>query len=245
LSPSGRPIRQAVILSAGFGSRLRPLTDSVPKAMVLVAGKPLLEHHVEWFKSHGVREFFVNLHYRPDAIPEYFGDGGGWGVRMEYAREPEIRGTAGGVKSFEAALDPEFFVIYADVFSRLDYGRMAQAFRARPDALGMELIGNTDHPHDSDLVEVAEDLRFLKIHPKPHRSLPARYHSMRGVFIFRREILAEVPPGVYYEIDHQLLPLVLERGGKFYGHLSADYTRDVGTLERLREVEAYCRPPGE
>ena len=242
--PAGRPIRQAVILAAGFGSRLRPLTDSVPKAMVPLAGKPLLEHHVDRFRAHGVRELFVNLHYLPDVIPAHFGDGGNWGVRMEYAREAEIRGTAGGVKNFETALDPEFFVIYGDVYSRLDYTAMAGAFRRHPGAMGMELIGTTDHPHDSDLVEVGEDLRFLKIHPKPHRSLPERYHSMRGVFILRREILSAVPPGGYCEIDHQLLPGVLERGGEFYGHLSADYTRDLGTLERYREVEAYVATLG-
>jgi mannose-1-phosphate guanylyltransferase / phosphomannomutase len=241
MSAKAGEVRQAVILAAGFGTRLRPLTDSVPKAMVSVAGKPLLEHHVEWLRRHGVTEIFVNLHHLPGVIPAHFGDGSDRGVRMEYFVEPEIRGTAGGMKSFEAALREEFFVIYGDVFSRLDYRAMAGAFHRRPDAAGMELIGATDHPHDSDLVEVGEDLRFLKIHKKPHRSLPASYRSMKGVFLFRREILAEIPAESYYEIDHQLLPKLLEMGRPLYGHLSEEYTRDIGTLERLRDVEVHLK----
>ncbi len=237
--PSG--IRQAVILAAGFGSRLRPITDSLPKAMVPIGGKPLLEHHVERLRRFGVREFFVNLHHLPDVIRNHFGDGSRWGARITYAQEPEIRGTAGGLKSFESELDDAFFVLYGDVFSLLDYRRMAEAFLSRRDAVGMELVGATDHPLDSDLVELDEDQRFLRIHPKPHRTLPARSSAMRGVFVLGRRILSEIPAEGYFEIDHHLLPRILERGERFYGYLSDEYTKDVGTPERYREVDSYCR----
>ena len=234
------PIRQAVILAAGFGSRLRPLTDTIPKAMVPVAGRPLLEHHVERLRAHGIEEIFINLHYLPEVVRGHFGDGSRWGVRIEYALEPEIRGTAGGVKGFEARLGEVFFVVYGDVFSLLDYTRMAEAFLARDGAAGMELVGPTTHPHDSDLAEVDEEMRFLKIHPKPHATLPGRYQAMRGIFILTQQLLAEIPTGSYFEIDHQLLPRILEKGERFYGHLSEDYTRDLGTWERYREVEERC-----
>ena len=100
-----KSITQAIILSAGFGTRLRPLTDSMPKVMVPLAGKPLLEHHILQLKKHGVTEFFINLHYLPDVITKYFGDGSKLGVKIHYVLEaPEILGTAGGVKSFEKNL---------------------------------------------------------------------------------------------------------------------------------------------
>jgi NDP-sugar pyrophosphorylase family protein len=233
-----QPIRQAVILAAGLGTRLRPLTDRLPKAMVPVGGRPLLEHHVLRLRAYGIEEIFVNLHYLPEVIREHCGDGSRWGIRIEYRLEPEIRGTAGGVKGFESKLDESFFVIYGDIFSLLDYRRMARSFFERKGAAGMELVGPTSHPEDSDLAEVDEEMRFVRIHRKPHASLPARYQAMRGIFILSREVLAEIPEGIYYEIDHHLLPRLLEMGKPFYGHPSEDYTRDMGTWERYREVEA-------
>ena len=91
------PITQAVILSAGLGTRLRSVVKDAPKVMAPFEGKPLLEHHLLRFKKHGIADFFVNLHYLPDAITSYFGDGSKWGVKITYALEtPDILGTAGG-----------------------------------------------------------------------------------------------------------------------------------------------------
>ena len=101
-------IKQAVILCAGLGTRLRPLTDIVPKPMIPILGKPLLEWNIEQFKRHGVTEFFINLYYLPDVIRDYFGDGAKWDVKIVYFQEKEILGTAGGVKNFAGMLDEAF-----------------------------------------------------------------------------------------------------------------------------------------
>ncbi|HUZ92792.1 MAG TPA: nucleotidyltransferase family protein [Candidatus Paceibacterota bacterium] len=231
-------ITQAVILSAGLGTRLRPITDNIPKVMVPLAGKPLLERHILQFKKYGVNEFFVNLHYLPDAIKNHFGNGSKWGVRIHYAFEPEIRGTAGGVKQFEPLLGETFFVIYGDMYSELDYGKMAEAFVAKPaDTAGMMTISENDHPHDSDLVEVADDLRFFKVHAKPHKELPATRKALDAAYIFRKKILKYIPAGKYYEIDHMLLPEIIARGEKFYGYETGDFLYDIGTMERYETVE--------
>jgi mannose-1-phosphate guanylyltransferase / phosphomannomutase len=240
-------VKQAVILSAGFGTRLREITGGdVPKVMVPMLGKPLLEWHIEQFKKHGVEEFFINLHYLPEKIKDYFGDGSKWGVKINYFFEEEkILGTAGGVKDFDGMLHGDFFMIYGDILSLADYSRMSDIFYEKPaGAFGMELIGDTDHPHDSDLVEVDEKLRFLKIHPKPHTELPARYKSMRGIFILNEQILPHIPAATYYEVDHQLLPDILAKGERFYGYESDDYLKDIGTPERYHTVEAHLKKLG-
>jgi NDP-sugar pyrophosphorylase family protein len=103
-----KKITQAVILSAGIGTRLRPLTDNLPKVMAPIGGKPLLERHFEQFKKYGIKEFFINLHYLPEKITDYFGDGSKWGIKIVYKHEPEILGTAGGVKNFEGVLKNNF-----------------------------------------------------------------------------------------------------------------------------------------
>jgi mannose-1-phosphate guanylyltransferase len=235
-------IKQAVILSAGFGSRLRPMTDTMPKVMVPFLGKPLLEHHIEQYKKFGVSEFFINLHYLPEVIKSYFGDGSKFGVSITYAYEDPILGTAGGMKDFEGKLKGDFFLIYGDVFSQVDYQAMADAYYKTPaNRIGMELIGQTDHPYDSDLAEVDTNLKFLKVHRKPHKELPPSYVSMRGVYIFNEKVLAYIPAKTYYEIDHNLLPDAISKGEVFYGYQCSDFLKDVGTMERYKFVEDYLQ----
>ena len=189
-------------------------------------------------------DFFINLHYLYEPIKKYFGDGTKWDIRVHYSREPKILGTAGGVKQFESRLNDLFFVMYGDMFSLVNYSKMAAMFSSLPeDALGLMIVGRNDHPHDSDLVEVDNDLRFLKLHLKPHnrRDLPPTFRTLDAGYIFRKRILDYVPAEKYYEIDHQLLPDILARGEKFYGYETSDYLKDIGTMERYREVEKYAK----
>lgn len=236
-------ITQAVILSAGLGTRLRSVTgDAIPKVMLRIGGKPLLEHHIEQFKKFGVNEFFINLFYLPEKITEYFGDGSKWGVKITYVKEePEIRGTAGGMKNFEGMLRGDFFLIYGDMFSRLDYGEMADAFAARPGHVGMLLIGESSHPGDSDLVLVDEQLNFKKLYLKPHGEVSETKLTFLAAYVFNKRVMEFIPAGKYYEIDHQLIPDLLAKGEKFSGYISNDYILDIGTPERYKEVEEYLK----
>ena len=228
---------QALILCAGLGTRLKPLTDAVPKVMLPIGAKPLLEHHFEQFEKHGVKEFLINLHYLPDKITDYFGNGSKWGIRITYKYEPEILGTAGAMRNFENEIKGPFFLIYGDIFSLVNYEKLKNYFIDKKDALGVEIIGGTDHPLDSDLVETDNNLRFKKIYKKPHKELPKKFKSMKAVFVFKKEILQHIPERQYYEIDHQLLPEILAKGEKFYGYETNDYLKDIGTLERYRRVQ--------
>ena len=235
-------ISQAVILSAGLGTRLRSVTgEQLPKVMVLLAGKPLLEHHIEQFKKHGVREFFINLHYLPEKITSYFGDGLKWGVKIVYVHEPELRGTAGGVKNFAPPLNNHFFVVYGDMFSMVDYGRMQRHFfDNNVDAIGMMVVKDTER-HDVDLAEVDHKLKLLKIHPKPHGKSPEGYKSLEATYILSKKILGHIPAQKHYMIDHDLLPALLARGDSFYGYQTDDYFEDVGTPERYKKVQEFIK----
>lgn len=233
---------QAIILSAGFGTRLKPFTNKMPKVMVPIDGRPLLEHHIEQLKKYGVRDILINLHYLPEIIMDYFGDGSKFGVKILYKYEPEILGTAGGVKNFENKIKDSFLVIYGDVLNFIDYNKFEKYFHKKTDTIGVEIIGKTDHPHDSDLVEIDANLKFIKIHQKPHEKLPKNYKSMKAAFIFKKEILNYIPENKYYEIDHQLLPDILSRRLNFYGYKSGDYLNDIGTIERYQKAqEDYFR----
>jgi len=142
-------IRQAGILCAGLGTRLRPFTDQTPKPMLPLLGVPMIEWNIRRFRQFGVTEFFINLHYLPEVLKGYLGDGSSFGVRIHYHFEPELLGTAGGTKCFEDQLDEEFYLIYGDIFSNTDYGAMEKAWRLRSGALGMQTMTHATDYADS------------------------------------------------------------------------------------------------
>jgi NDP-sugar pyrophosphorylase family protein len=212
--------------------------------MLPLLGVPMVEWNIRRFRTFGVTDFFINLHYLPEALPSFLGDGSRLGVRIRYHIEPELLGTAGGIKSFEEQLDEEFFLIYGDIFSHVDYGAMEQIWRQKVRACGMQSMKQTTDYSDADVAELDRDGRVVAVHPKPHTATYPNAYRMRGVFIMRREILAGIPAGKYAEIGKDLLPAVIAKGGSFYGYTSNDYSKGIDTLDKWREVETYISDNG-
>lgn len=237
----GNKINQAVILCAGLGTRLRPLTDTTPKPMLPLLGKPMLEWNIEQFKKNGVTEFFINLHHLPEVIQGYFGDGSKWGVKINYSLEKEILGTAGGVKSFEDKIGDTFYLIYGDMISLVDYTAMSENFSSKNNPIGMQRTRRTDDYADADVAELDQDMKFITIHPKPHVEKYANASRMRGVFILNKKILSFVPKNTYYEIGKQLLPDIVHRGENFYGYECGEYSKGIDTIDKYREVEEHLK----
>lgn len=234
-------ITQAIISAGGFGTRLRPFTDTMPKPMVPILGKPLLEWHIEQFKKHGVTEFFITLHYLPETIKDYFGDGSRFGVTITYFVEKEPMGSAGALTGFEDKLDDTFYYIYGDVFSMLDYTKMAEAYRTKEHPIGMQLMKRTEHYDDADVAELDDRGRFVKIHTKPHAEKHPNAYRMRGVFILDKRILAYLPADAACDLGKQLLPAAVASGENVYAYECDDYSKGIDTMEKLEEVAAYAR----
>ena len=119
---------KAMILAAGLGTRLRPLTNHAPKCMLPLAGRPLIDWELQWLGSFGVTECVINLHYLPDMVRAYVGDGSQYGMRVHYSYEPELLGTAGAVKKVADFFDEPFYVIYSDNFSQWDIAKLKIAY---------------------------------------------------------------------------------------------------------------------
>ena len=115
---------KAMVLAAGKGTRLHPFTETLPKPMLPVAGRPVLAHIIEWLWRHGIHQVAINLHYHPEVIRQYFKDDSWRGVEITYSEEPELLGTAGGVKKMEAFFGDPFLVVYGDVLTDLDLGAL-------------------------------------------------------------------------------------------------------------------------
>ena len=134
-----KKITQAFILGAGLGTRLRPLTDTVPKVMIPIddAGKPLLLHSVEWLRDRGITELVINVHHLPEVITSYFGDGKKFGVHIVYSDETgQLLETGGAFRKAEPFLQDDFLFMYGDELHFVDPRPLIEAHLARPERLG-------------------------------------------------------------------------------------------------------------
>ncbi len=234
-------ITQAIISAGGLGKRLRPTTDTIPKPMIPILGKPMLQWHVEQFKKHGVKEVFFTLHYLPEVVMDYFGDGSKFGVKANYFVEKEPLGTAGGIKKFEKQLDKEFYYIYGDTFSLMDYGKMEEAYMKKENPIGMQRMKRTDDYADADVAELDDNGKFIAIHTKPHTEKYPNAYRMRGSFILDKKILSYIPEDMAFNLGRQLLPKVVAAGENFYSYECDDYSKGIDTVEKWKEVEEYLR----
>jgi mannose-1-phosphate guanylyltransferase len=235
-------IKQAVLLCGGEGTRLRPYTYTMSKQMIPILGHPITEWNIIQFKKHGVTDFLINLYTMPEVMRSYLGDGSKWGVKITYNLEKEPPGVAGSIKQFEPHIKDEFFYIYGDTLSLIDYTKMEASWREKPaDAIGMQRVQRRDDYATADVAEIDDSKKFIMIHPKPHTTTYPNAYRMRGASILRKNILKYIPTDRYYEIGRDLLPDIISKGEKFYGYECDYYSQGIDTKEQWDTVEAYLK----
>jgi NDP-sugar pyrophosphorylase family protein len=237
-------IRQAIISAGGFGTRLRPYTDTVPKPMLPVLGKPVLEWSVEQFKKAGVTEFFFTLHYLPEVVTDHFGDGSKFGVKINYFVEKEPLGEAGAIKKLEPQLDQLFYYIYGDMLTLVDYGKMSAAYATKKNPIGMERMERRDDYADADVAELDADGRFVAVHTKPHTQKYSSAYRTRGSFILDKRILAYLPEDQPFTLNRQLIPAAIAAGENFYAYECDEYSKAFDDLGKWKAVENYLKVHG-
>jgi NDP-sugar pyrophosphorylase family protein len=232
---------KAFILAAGLGTRLRPLGLGLPKVMVPIGGKPLLEHHVELLKRHGIDRLIVNLHHLPTVIVDHFGDGSRFGVAIDYSPEAELLGTAGAVKRMEPALaDGTFLVVYGDNLVRAELAPLLE-FHRRQHAMTTIALCRSDEPWTGGVAETDSTGRVLGFVEKP----PAREVSSNlvsaGIIVAEPPLLATIPGDVFCDFGSDLLPRLVAEGQRVFAMELDGYVQDIGTPERLdRARRAYA-----
>ena len=233
---------QAMLLAAGQGMRLRPLTERIPKCMVLLGGKPLLEYGIRWLSKHGVTELAINVHHLPETVTEYFADGRQWGVRITYSLEPEPLGTAGGVKRMAAFFRGPFFVWYGDNLStcRLDHLWAHHLSRAGTVTIALH---ERDDPTHGGIVGLDAQDRITRFLEKP---APAEVFSRwvnAGIYVLEPEVLDQIPAGQAMDFGRDVFPAMLAAGGALYGYRMSRDERLwwIDRAEDLRRVEQEWR----
>ena len=220
---------KAMLLAAGRGERLRPITDEIPKALVEAGGKPLIGWHLERLARAGVREAVINVSHLGERIVERLGDGRGYGLRLRYSRERERLETAGGIANALPLLgDAPFLLVNADVYCECDFARLRDLELGERLA-HLILVPNPPHKEKGDF-SLGDGL--VGDGPGPR-------YTYSGVALMKPALVAPVRPGD----KAPLAPLLYEaaRRGKLGGELYQGLWQDVGTIERLAELEAQLK----
>jgi len=226
------------ILAGGMGTRLRERTGDLPKSMVPIMGKPVLQHQIELCKRHGFNDIALLVQHRHKKISDYFGDGSAYGVKLRYAIEDEPRGTAGALRDALPMLADRFLVLYGDTFMDVDLRKLWLAHEYFG-VNGTLFLHPNDHPQDSDLVDIDAHGVVRAILPYPHPvGREVRNLVNAALYVLDRAGLEDVTPDEgKSDIAKHMFPRMLELGRPLYGYVSPEYIKDMGTPERLDKVE--------
>jgi NDP-sugar pyrophosphorylase family protein len=230
---------KAMVLAAGVGSRLDPLTRATPKPMVPIVNTPVIGHIVELLRTHGFQEIIINLHYLGDQIKEYLGDGSRFDVRITYSEEDQLWGDAGSIKRVEKFFDDTFLVIGGDDLADMDLTRLVKTHREKR-ALATIALSLVDDPSEYGIVLLNERGRITRFLEKPKGEVIFSNTANTGVYVFEPEVLELIPRGTHYMLGNTLFPLLLSQKRPIYGHLTSSYWRDVGSLDQYRQAHYDC-----
>jgi len=224
-------VKKALILAGGRGERLIPLTNEIPKPMVKICGKPVLEWQLEALKNGGIEEAVICGHYKFDAIKDYFGNE--WnGIKMVYVYEKEPLGTGGAIKNAEEHFEDEDFVVFnGDIMTNIDL-RDAINFHKKTRSICTLIMRNTDHPHDSNVLELDDEGRVVKCIGKGQTEVRTGH---TGFFIFNKKMFDFIPKE-NNNIEKDVI-FNIYKDQNIRGFVTDQYTRDMGTFDRLQKIE--------
>jgi len=235
---------KAMVLAAGLGTRLRPVTRSVPKPMVPVLNRPVMEHIVKLLARNDFTEVIANIHWYPDVIRQHFGDGTDFGINLTYSFEDELLGTAGGVRFASHFFDDDFLVISGDAMTDIDLAEMRDVHRAHGGIATLATRRVTDTSEFGVVItDEAGRIQGFQEKPDPDEALSDLANC--GIYMFNREIFDYFPapgesklsapghPEGFADWAYDVFPALLDAGLPFHAHETDAYWNDIGTIEEL------------
>lgn len=225
-----------VIIAGGQGTRIASVNSEIPKAMILVNDKPVLEYQIELAKRYGFKDFIFVIGHLGNVIKKYFGDGSQWGVNIIYYHEQKTLGTAGAIPEIAHLLTEDFFIFYGDTVMDIALDEMLK-FHKEHQSDATLFVHPNDHPYDSDIVEINKDNRLVQLHIKPHPdNFVSRNLVNASLFILSPRIIKYIPKGHRSNFEKHVFSKCLAEGLRMYGYVSAEYIKDMGTPDRYEKV---------
>lgn len=226
---------KAVILIGGEGTRLRPLTWNIPKAMVPILNKPFLEHMLLYLRKHGINEVVLAMGYLPDPIQGHLGDGSALGIKINYLVEDEPLGTAGAVKNAGKLLTESFLVFNGDIITGINLTEMIERHHALKPKVSIALTPVED-PTAYGVVETDGEGMVQRFREKPKREEVTSNMINAGIYILEPEVMAMVPEGEKCMFENFVFPGLLAQGEPILSYPSQAYWIDIGTPEKYIRV---------
>lgn len=216
---------KAVILAGGLGTRLRPFTEVIPKPLLPLGERSLMEIQIERLKMHGFDTIYIATNYKSDYIEAYLGDGSKYGVSLIFSREEKPLGTSGPLTLLKNQLDQPFIVMNGDILTRLDFGNLYRFAESRETILtvGTKVITT---PFRFGNVSVDRDNHIIDVEEKPE----LRFEILSGIYFMRPEVFNLIPDDVYFGMD-QLIKKMLKGKIRISRYLIQEYWLDIGQVE--------------
>jgi MurNAc alpha-1-phosphate uridylyltransferase len=222
------------ILAGGLATRLRPITATIPKAMVEVAGKPFIEHQVELLKKNGLKRFVICSGYLGEQIENFMGDGSRFGVSVEYSHDGEkLLGTAGALRKALDLLDDNFFILYGDSYLDIDYQSIKKSFGNHNSSGLMTVFANSDK-YDKSNVVFADGIIY---NYDKHKTTADMRHIDYGLGILRKEVISKIPENTVVDLSDIYHQLSIK--GDLLGYEVYNRFYEIGSHSGLEEMHNY------
>ena len=226
-----------VIMAGGLGSRLRPLTEKIPKPMLKVNGKPMLERIIERFRDLGVGEFYISVNYKGNVIEDYFRKGQGWRVQIHYLREKRRLGTAGSLSLLPPGMNTPFFVVNADIITDLDFRAIYQFHRDHSPDLTVA-VKKISYQVPYGTIEV-EHGQIISLSEKPH----IKKYVNAGIYILEPRAIEEIPADQFFDMTDLINKLIVQ-GRVVSSYLISGTWVDVGQKRDYDQANGAPGPNG-
>ncbi|MBD3789452.1 MAG: NTP transferase domain-containing protein [Campylobacterales bacterium] len=227
---------KAIVLAGGFGTRIQPLTNSVPKPMLPILNRPMMEHTIIKLRDElGITEIAVLLFFKPDVIKNHFGDGRALGVNITYVLPDDDYGTAGAVAFAREFLDETFIIVSGDLVTNFNFADVKKFHEAKESKLTITLT-SVENPLAFGVVIADENSEIKKFLEKPSWGEVFSDTINTGIYMIEPEILEYIPYGTNFDFAKDLFPLLMKKGISLWGCSMKGYWRDVGNPESYRDV---------
>ena len=229
---------KAMILAAGFGTRLKPLTNEFPKPLFPVLNRPILEHALHFLSTHGIREIAINLHHKSEKIIDYFGDGKDFGVNLHFSKEEKILGTAGGIKKLQSFFKNEtFLVINSDILADVDLNNVLKFHKEKKSKLTL-VVRQDPNAEKYDSIQRIDEGRIVHFLGRSIKnSEPTTQVMFTGIQIMEPEIFSRIPENKFCGTVEDVFPGMIQDELPVYSFLHKGYWIDMGTSETYIQAQ--------